>query len=128
MTGVQTCALPIYYSMTTVIYDGQCDFCLSCVEWVKARTNINALPSQSINPADFGITKAQCEKSVVVISDQTYFEAAAVAHLLHKCGHKLLAKALAFSGPIGNFGYRYVAGHRNGLLVKILHQLIKLGY
>ena len=116
------------YSMTTVIYDGECDFCLSCVEWVKARTNINALPSQSINPADFGITKAQCEKSVVVISDQTYFEAAAVGVLLNQSGHKFLARALLASGPIGNFGYRYVAGHRNGLLVKILHQLIKLGY
>ena len=112
---------------TTVIYDGECDFCLSCVEWVKARTEINAFANQSINPAEFGVTKAQCEKSVIVISDRIYFEAVAVAVLLNQSGHKFLAKTLLASGPFGTFGYRYVAAHRNGFLVRTLHWLIRLG-
>ena len=112
---------------TTVIYDGECDFCVSCVEWVKARTEINAYANQSINPAEFGVTKAQCEISVVVIADRTYFAAKAVALLLKESGHKYLALALRLSGPIGEFGYRYVAAHRNGFLVRTLHWLIRLG-
>ncbi|MFM8447913.1 MAG: thiol-disulfide oxidoreductase DCC family protein [Candidatus Nanopelagicaceae bacterium] len=110
---------------TTVIYDGECDFCISCVKWVKARTQINALPNQSINPAEYGVTIAQCEKSVVVIADRTYFAAKAVALLLNQSGHKFLALTLRLSGPIGEFGYRYVAAHRNGLLVRILHWITK---
>lgn len=110
---------------TTVIYDGECDFCISCVKWVKARTQINALPNQSINPAEYGVTKAQCEKSVVVIADRTYFAAKAVALLLNQSGHKFLGLTLRLSGPIGEFGYRYVAAHRNGSLVKALHIVIE---
>ena len=110
---------------TTVIYDGECDFCISCVKWVKARAEINALTNQSINPTEYGITKAQCEKSVVVIADRTYFAAKAVALLLNLCGYKFLDLTLRLSGPIGEFGYRYMAAHRNGLLVRILHWIIK---
>ncbi|MFM8621599.1 MAG: thiol-disulfide oxidoreductase DCC family protein [Candidatus Nanopelagicaceae bacterium] len=110
---------------TTVIYDGECDFCISCVEWVKARVEINALSNQSIDPDEYGVTKAQCEKSVVVIADRTYFAAKAVAFLLNQSGHKFLALILRLLGPIGAFGYRYVATHRNGLLVRILHWIIK---
>lgn len=109
---------------TTVIYDGECNFCISCVEWVKARTEINAYANQSINPEKYGLTKEQCEKSVVVIADHTYFAAKAVALLLKKSGHKYLALTLRLSGPIGEMGYRYVSAHRNGLIVKLLHQLI----
>lgn len=110
---------------TTVIYDGECDFCKSCVAWVKARTEINAIPNQSIDPSEFGISREQCEKSVVVISDKSYFAAKAVAYLLAQSGHRFLAKALINSGPIGELGYRYVASHRDGQLVRALHWLIR---
>ena len=111
--------------VTTVIYDGTCDFCKSCVEWVKARTKISAIPNQSIEPTEYGITREQCEKSVVVIADKTYFAAKAVAILFKQTGHKFLASVLIFSGPVGELGYKYVANHRDGILVKILHWLIK---
>lgn len=110
---------------TTVIYDGECDFCKSCVEWVKSRTEISAIPNQSIKPSDFGITREQCDKSVVVITEKTYFSANAVALLLKKSGNRFLSIALRLSGPIGEFGYRYVASHRDGSLVRALHWIIK---
>ena len=108
-----------------MIYDGECDFCKSCVAWVKARAEIEALPNQSIDPSTYGVTREQCEKSVVVITDQIYFSTNAIAELLKLCGHPYLAKFLKLSGPIGEWGYKYVAKHRDGLLVRILHYLIK---
>ena len=109
----------------TVIYDGECDFCRTCVDWVKALAEINAIANQKINPAEFGITREQCEKSVVVVADKTYFAARAVAVILDKSGHKVLAKLLRLSGKLGEVGYKYVAEHRNGLLVAALHWVIK---
>ena len=109
----------------TVIFDGECDFCRSCVNWVKARTDITALPNQEIDAAEFGITREQCEKSVVVISDKTYFGAKAVAKLLSEAGLPITSKLLRTTGHIGELGYRYVASHRNGYLVSIMHWAVK---
>ena len=108
-----------------VIYDGECDFCKSCVTWVKARAEIEALPNQSIDPSTYGVTREQCEKPVVVITDQIFFSAKAIAKLLKLCGYPFLAKLLKITGPVGEWGYKYVASHRDGLLVRILHYLIK---
>lgn len=108
----------------TVIYDGECSFCESCVQWVKARTQIEAIPNQKIDPAKYGITREQCETSVVVIADKTYLSAKAVALLLKLAGFPILSKALKLSGPIGELGYRYVASHREGKLVALLHWII----
>jgi predicted DCC family thiol-disulfide oxidoreductase YuxK len=108
-----------------VIYDGECDFCISCVNWLKRRLEIEALANQEINPEEFGVSKSQCEKSVVVIDEQTYFGAGAVAFLLNRSGYKFLSNLIILSGPVGRFGYSYVAAHRNGMLVKLLHLIIK---
>ena len=93
--------------------------------WVKARREIEAIPNQIIDPAAYGITREECEKSVVVITDRTYFSAKAIAELLKLCGYPFLGKLLKITGPIGEWGYKYVANHRDGLLVRILHYLIK---
>ena len=109
-----------------VLYDGNCDFCISCVNWIKARTDVLALANQGINPAAYGVSREACEKSVVVIDGgQIYFGAAAVSFLLSAASHWLGAWLLRSSGPIGEAGYRYVAAHRGGLLVKILHWYVK---
>lgn len=108
-----------------VIYDGECGFCKSCVAWVKARTEIEAIANQSIDPAKYGVTREQCEESVVVITNQTYFSAEAIAELLKLCNHNLMAKLITCSGRLGLIVYKYVAKHRNGLLVKFLRYLIK---
>ena len=109
----------------TVIYDGQCDFCIACVAWIQNRIEIEALANQDIEPADFGVTREECEKSVVVIADQTYSGADAVAYLLKQSGNSLTSRIIKLSGPFGKVGYRYVAKHRDGALVRILHWIIK---
>ena len=108
-----------------VIYDGECEFCKSCIRWISNRTDIKALANQSIDPNIYGITRAQCEKSVVVIDADTHFGAKAVAHLLERSGAKTLALILKASGPVGEYGYRYVASHREGRLVAALHWVVK---
>ena len=113
-------------NLPVVIYDGNCGFCFDCVQWVRRQAEVVAVASQSINPADYGVTREQCEKSVVVINGgQIYFGAAAVAVLLSECGHRLGAWLLRTSGGVGEAGYRYVASHRSGLLVRILHWYVK---
>lgn len=111
--------------MTTVIYDGECDFCKSCVDWVASRVEIEAIANQKIDPAKFGITREQCEKSVVVIDKKIYFGAKAVSYLLRKCKFRITARLLELSGPIGEFSYRYIASHRDGKLVAFLHFFIR---
>ena len=118
--------MAVIENLPVVIYDGNCEFCFDCVQWVKRQAEIFALASQSIKPADYGVTREQCEKSVVVINGgQIYFGAAAVAFLLGKCGHWLGAWLLRVIGGVGEAGYRYVASHRSGLLVRILHWYVK---
>ena len=113
-------------TFSTVIYDGNCGFCKSCVEWVKSRVEINAEPNQSVDLNKYGLTRDQVDKSVVVIADgKTLFGARAVAKLLKISGWGVVGYLLQTSGPIGEMKYRYVAGHRNGLVVKILHKLVK---
>ena len=114
-----------YLLVITVIYDGECDFCKSCVAWIQNRTQIKALANQSINPQDFGITREQCEKSVVVIDEKIYFGSKAVAHLLANSSHKWVARFLQALGPISEIGYRYIASHRNGKFVALLHRIIR---
>ena len=113
-------------NLPVVIYDGNCGFCFDCVQWVKRQTEVVAVASQSIMPADYGVTREQCEISVVVINGgQIYFAAAAVSFLLSECGHWLGSWLLRVSGGLGEAGYRYVANHRSGLLVRILHWYVK---
>jgi predicted DCC family thiol-disulfide oxidoreductase YuxK len=113
---------------TTVIYDGDCEFCKSCVQWVANRYEIKSIPNQEIDDSGYlelGITKEQCQKSVVVIETKPLFGAQAVSVLLKRSGHSILGALLKLSGPIGELGYRYVASHREGRLVAALHALIK---
>jgi predicted DCC family thiol-disulfide oxidoreductase YuxK len=113
---------------TTVIYDGDCEFCKSCIQWVANRYEIKSIPNQEIDDSgyfEFGITREQCQKSVAVIENKPYFAAKAISLLLKRSGHPVLANLLKLSGPIGELGYRYVASHRGGWLVSQLHKLVK---
>lgn len=87
--------------------------------------DIEALPNQSANLQMYGVTKADCEKSVVVIDSEIYFAARAVSFLLLKSGHRAIGNLLKLSGPVGECGYRYIASHRDGTLVRILHWFIR---
>ena len=111
--------------MITVIYDGHCDFCKSCVAWAKNRAQLNAIPNQQLDLSEYGMTQDQVEKSVVVINDKTYFGAAAVAQVLNVTGNSVLSKLIIILGPISEIGYKYIAAHRDGSLVKSINWFIK---
>ena len=108
-------------SNVTVIYDGECDFCRECVRWVQRRAQVTALPFQTTDLSHFGLTYDRCSKEVVVlIENEVFGGAAAVAELLHITGYKFLGGLLKMSGPFGRFGYRWVAKHRGGWLIQTL--------
>ena len=110
-----------------VIYDGQCDLCKRSITWVKKGLPIDAISYQDGDLASFGLTTTQCAKSVYVIDGQSQYNGAdAVALLLKKRGNKVLAKLLSASGPIGRWGYLWVANHRSSLLVRTLTRLIRV--
>ena len=108
-------------SNVTVIYDGECDFCRECVKWVQKRAQVTALPFQTTDLSRFGLTYDRCSKEVVVlIENEVFGGAAAVAELLQVTGYKFLGVLLKMSGPFGRFGYRWVARHRGGWLIQTL--------
>ena len=109
----------------TLIYDGECGFCISSMRWAQNRTDFQAFPFQGIDPSIYGVTKAQCEKSVVFIGAQTLFGADAIAELMKLCGHRFISRVIKLSGPAGRNCYQYVATHRSGYLVKALHWVIR---
>ena len=107
-----------------VIFDGDCNLCKRSVAWLERELTITALPFQSSNLDLYGLTAEQCSQEVFAISEgKTYAGAAAVAFLLRKRGNTLSSAFLYFSGPVGRFGYRWVASHRSSLLVRILGRI-----
>ena len=114
-------------SKLIVIYDGQCDLCKRSITWVKRRLAVDEISYQQADLASFGLTTSQCAKAVYVIDGKSQYNGAdAVALLLKKRGNKVLAKLLSVSGPIGRWGYLWVASHRSSLLVRTLGRLIRV--
>jgi predicted DCC family thiol-disulfide oxidoreductase YuxK len=109
-----------------VIYDGECAFCKSSIEWIKQRLVVDAKPFQQTDLAKFGLTNQQCSKSVQVIANGAVLAGApAIAFLLKKRGNRLLSLLITASGPLGRFGYKWVAAHRSSKVVSALHQILK---
>ncbi|CAN2187677.1 COG3011 Predicted thiol-disulfide oxidoreductase [Candidatus Nanopelagicaceae bacterium] len=105
----------------TVIFDGECRFCLASLNWLRSNLDIDAHPFQSADLAHFHLTRAQCEKEVIALIDGTvYGGAQAVAQLLALRGNRNLSRYVKASGKLGDLGYRWVATHRNSLPVKVL--------
>ena len=113
-------------SEIVVIYDGECAFCKECVRWVAKRSTITALPFQSADLAKFNLTYEQCSKEVVaIINGKVLGGSSAVAALLKVSRHRALGNLIMLSGPLGGGGYRWVAAHRDGLLVRLLHSIVR---
>ena len=110
-----------------VIYDGECAFCKTSIEWIEQRLVVDAQPFQKADLAEYGLTYQQCSQSVQVITDGTILAGApAIAFLLKKRGNSLLSVIITASGPFGRFGYKWVAAHRSSFVVSLLHQILKL--
>jgi predicted DCC family thiol-disulfide oxidoreductase YuxK len=110
-----------------VIYDGECAFCTSSIEWIKQRLVVDAKPFQQTDLAKYGLTFQQCSQSVQVIANLTVLAGApAIAFLLKKRGNRMLSLLITAAGPIGRSGYKWIAAHRSSFVVSVLHQILKV--
>ncbi len=109
----------------TVIFDGQCEFCKNCITWVSKKLPVNAIAYQGANLSAFGLTIDQCAKQVYAIDGpKQYGGIAAVRCLLRKRRNYLMYLLLTIAGPLGNYGYKWVAANRNSNLVKLLNRVV----
>ena len=93
---------------------------------MRKRCEIKALAYQSSDLDQYGLTEEECAKRVYVIADgQRYAAAAAIAYMLNHRGNKVAGFLLRKSGPIGEFGYRQVAGNRGSRIVKAIGNFLR---
>lgn len=110
----------------TVIYDGECRFCIASVNWLALKLGFKALPFQTSDLESFDLTREECAKEVIAISGgRTYRGAAAIALLLRSRGNRVLAATILASGFFGRAGYRWIGSHRGSLLVKVLTKILE---
>lgn len=110
----------------TVIYDGQCRFCKASLNWVQKRLSVSAVAFQDGDLEKFGLTAEECSKEVFVFCEGERFAGAgAVAFLLKRRGNKMAALLIKSSGSLGRFGYRWVASHRNSMLIRIATRILE---
>jgi len=110
----------------TVIFDGQCELCRNSISWVKKRVEINALDFHTTELSQFGLSIEQCSREVFVIADHVHYSGAhAVAFLLKYRGNAFLSRIISASGKLGEYGYHWIATHRNSPPIKALAVLLK---
>ena len=110
----------------TVIYDGDCRLCQASINWLRLKLDIAAEPFQRAHLERFGVTPEECAKEVIVYTPKTtYRGAAAVAYLLQARGNRLAFIVITASGPLGRFGYRWVATHGNSLPITLLTLILE---
>jgi predicted DCC family thiol-disulfide oxidoreductase YuxK len=110
-----------------VIFDGQCRFCAASLAWLQKKLDITALPFQSTDVTQYGLTQEQCSKEVIATAHGvTYAGASAIAFLLHQRGNKIAAALINKSGRLGHMGYRWVASHRNSWLMRMVTRILEM--
>ena len=109
-----------------VLTDGQCRFCKASIDWVAKKLVVQAIAYQSAELTKYGLSYEQCAQQVhVVHAGTTYGGADAIAFLLGRRGNWILGFIVRTSGPLGRFGYAWVAGHRNSWLIRTATKLIE---
>ena len=112
--------------MITVIYDGQCQLCQNSINWLSKKLKFEALGYQVAPVEQFGLTLAQCEKQVyAVLGDKKFGGVSAVIFLLNARGNRISAFLLKLSGPLGSFGYKWIAKNRQSFLIRALSKFIE---
>ncbi len=107
--------------MDTLIYDGDCAFCLRCVQWMQKHfTRVPQIVAwQQADLAALGVTAEQCQIAVQWVSaDSTRVLSAhkAVARVCKDAGGVFTVAGYAMSlpvvSPIAGVVYRWVARNR----------------
>jgi len=112
-------------STITVIFDGDCEFCRQSVTWIQHKLVVKALAFQTADLEPLNLTKELCAKQVYVITDSdVYGGADAIRYLLNERGNRVSAMLLGATGNVGRAGYRWVASHRNSLLIKLATRIL----
>ena len=109
-----------------LIYDGECRFCRACLTWLQEKLQVTTVAFQEADLARYGLTRSQCEQAVFVITEQkTYSGSAAIALLLNLRGNTFISRQIKRSGWLGRLGYRWLASHRNSLLVRLVTRYLE---
>ena len=112
--------------MITVIYDGQCQLCQNSINWLAKKLKFQAFAYQVAPVEKFGLTLAQCEKQVyAVVGEKKYGGVTAVIFLLNARGNRISASLIKLSGPVGSFGYKWIAKNRQSFLIRVLSKFIE---
>ncbi len=112
--------------MITVIYDGQCQLCQNSINWLSKKLKFEALGYQVAPVEQFGLTLAQCEKQVYAVEGEKKFGGvSAVIFLLNARGNRISSFLLKLSGPVGSFGYKWIAKNRQSFLIRALSKFIE---
>ena len=94
--------------------------------WVAKKLEVHAVAYQIAELSQYGLSSEQCSKAVHVLhAGKTYVGADAIAYLLGRRGNWILGFIVRASGPLGRFAYKWVAGHRNSLLIRSATRLIE---
>jgi len=112
-------------SQIVVIFDGECSFCKSTLDWLQQKVKLSALPFQSTDLSPYGLTRQQCQVQVYAICEnKTFSGAAAISFLLHERGNTFLSATIKLSGGLGRSGYRWVASHRRSLPIRVFKRVL----
>ena len=107
--------------MNTLIYDGDCAFCLRCVQWMQK--HFTCVPQivawQQADLAKLGLTAEQCQTAVQWVSaDSLHILSAhkAIARVCKDAGGIITVAGWLMSlpvvSPLAGFVYRWVARNR----------------
>lgn len=88
--------------------------------------DVDAIAYQRADLGFYGLTYEECSQAVhVVHAGKVYVGADAIAYLLSRRGNYILGFIVRASGPLGRFGYKWVAGHRTSWLIRVATRIIE---
>ena len=108
-----------------LIYDGECEFCRNCVQWIQSRVQLRAIPYQEADLAQHMLSDAEAASSVHLILEKRALSGAdAVAFLLKQTRWRLLGHFISWIAPLSRVAYHWVASNRNSAVVRVLNALL----